>query len=222
MVKVHSHLKMLPASILDKCKVFEHIYVLFWGMRQQSQTVIPTLLVSDFGVLGHLWSQNDVIRTWFRLTANSNCFLHLHHTYAKCLSTLICCPWEYGRSLRQLCPPYLAHTLWFWVTCGVKMMTLCHSWGWQPTWTASCIQIMYIKSDWAHWYAVHGYMVVASNTYIHLTWLIFCGSGSLVESKWCHYVIVEADSHVKMLPASTSYIYKVFEHIDMLSMGKWK
>jgi hypothetical protein len=115
MVKVHSHLKLIPASILDKCKVFEHIDILFWGRRQQPQTVIPTLLVSDFGVLGHLWSQNDVITSWLRLKANSNCFLYPHHTYAKCLSTLICCPWEYGCSLKQLYPPYLAHTLWFWV-----------------------------------------------------------------------------------------------------------
>ncbi len=29
----------------------------------------------------------------------------------------------------------------------------------------------------------------------------------------------EADSHLKLLPASILDIYKVFEHIDMLSMG---
>jgi hypothetical protein len=31
--------------------------------------------------------------------------------------------------------------------------------------------------------------------------------------------MVEADSHLKLLPTSTSDIYKVFEHIDMLSIG---
>ncbi len=31
--------------------------------------------------------------------------------------------------------------------------------------------------------------------------------------------MVEADSHCKLLPASTFNIYNVFEHIDMLSMG---
>jgi hypothetical protein len=34
--------------------------------------------------------------------------------------------------------------------------------------------------------------------------------------------MVEADSHLKLLPASTSYTYTVFEHIDMLSMGIWQ
>jgi hypothetical protein len=34
-----------------------------------------------------------------------------------------------------------------------------------------------------------------------------------VESKWCHSVMVEAYSQLKLLPASTLYIYKVFEHI---------
>jgi hypothetical protein len=32
-------------------------------------------------------------------------------------------------------------------------------------------------------------------------------------------VMVEADSQHKLLPASTLDIYKMFEHIDMLSMG---
>jgi hypothetical protein len=31
--------------------------------------------------------------------------------------------------------------------------------------------------------------------------------------------MVEADSHLKLIPASTLDIYKVFENIDMLSMG---
>jgi hypothetical protein len=31
--------------------------------------------------------------------------------------------------------------------------------------------------------------------------------------------VVEADSHLKLLPTSISDIYKVFEHIDMLSIG---
>jgi hypothetical protein len=39
------------------------------SIQQQPYTVIPTLFGSDFGVLGHLWSQNDVIMSWLRLTA---------------------------------------------------------------------------------------------------------------------------------------------------------
>ena len=35
----------------------------------QPYTVKPTLLVLDFGVLGHL-CQNDVIMSWLRLTAS--------------------------------------------------------------------------------------------------------------------------------------------------------
>jgi hypothetical protein len=62
-------------------------------------------------------------------------------------------------------------------------------------------------------------MAVASNSYTHTTWLIIWGSGSLVESKLYHYIMVEADSHLKLLPESTSCIYKEFEHIDMLFWG---
>jgi hypothetical protein len=67
--------KLLPASILDIYKVFEHIGMLSIGKWYQPYTVIPTLLVSDFGALGHLWSRNDVIMSCLRLTATSNCFL---------------------------------------------------------------------------------------------------------------------------------------------------
>jgi hypothetical protein len=58
------HLKLPPTSILDIYKVFEHINMLSMGMQYQPCTVITTLLGSDFGVLGHLWSQNDVIMSW--------------------------------------------------------------------------------------------------------------------------------------------------------------
>jgi hypothetical protein len=34
--------------------------------------------------------------------------------------------------------------------------------------------------------------------------------------------MVEADSHLKLLPASILDIYNVLKHIDMLSMGIWQ
>jgi hypothetical protein len=57
MVEANSHLKLLPTSILDMCKVFEHIDILSTCMKYQPYTVIPTILLgSHFGVLVHLWS----------------------------------------------------------------------------------------------------------------------------------------------------------------------
>ena len=53
MVEADSHLKLLPPSILDIYKVFKHIDTLSIGIWWQPYTVIPTLLGSDFGVLGH-------------------------------------------------------------------------------------------------------------------------------------------------------------------------
>ena len=155
-----SHLNLFPPSILDIYKVFEHIDMLSIGIRQQPYTVIlPTLLGSDFGDLGHLWSQ---------------------------------------------------------------MMSLRHVWGWQPPQTASRIHIWHIQSVWAHSYAVHRRRVAALHSYIHPTWLRLWESGSLVQPKWWHNVMSEADpSHLKLLPASILDIYKVFDHIDidMRSIG---
>jgi hypothetical protein len=61
MVEADSHLELLPTSIVDLYKVIDHIDMLSIGIKYQPYTVIPTLLDSEFGVLGHLWSQNDVI-----------------------------------------------------------------------------------------------------------------------------------------------------------------
>ncbi len=81
MVEAESHLTLLFTSILDIYKVFERIDILTMGIQYQPKTVIPTLLGSDFGVLGHLWSQNDVIMSWLRLTAISNCVMYPQLTY---------------------------------------------------------------------------------------------------------------------------------------------
>jgi hypothetical protein len=53
MVEADSLLKLLPASILDMNKVFGHIDMLSIGIWQQLYIFTPTLLGSDFGVLGH-------------------------------------------------------------------------------------------------------------------------------------------------------------------------
>ena len=110
-----------------------HWYAVHWYTAAALYSYTnSTSLGSDFGLLGHLWSQNDVIMSRLRLTATSNCFPHPYYTYTKCLSTLICCAWTTSSSLTQLYPSYLDQILGFWVTCGVKMMSLRQGWGWGP------------------------------------------------------------------------------------------
>jgi hypothetical protein len=55
MVEADSHLKLLPPSILDINKAFEHIDMLFIAYGS-SLTQLSTLLGSDVGVLGQVWS----------------------------------------------------------------------------------------------------------------------------------------------------------------------
>ena len=151
------------------------------------------------------------------------------------------------------------------------MMSLHNGWGWQPTQTTFCIDIVHFQSVSAHWYAVHRHMVAVLHSYTHPTWLrvwVLChlrswndvimswlrltttsnclshwyetytnclsnccavhwhkaaalcrsahptwlrfwGSGSLVGSKWCHYVMVEVDNHLLLLSTSILNMYKV-------------
>jgi hypothetical protein len=53
MVEADSHLKLLPTSILDIYKVFEHIDMMSIGIQSELCTVLPTVIGSDFWVLGH-------------------------------------------------------------------------------------------------------------------------------------------------------------------------
>jgi hypothetical protein len=106
--------------------------------------------------------------------------------------------------------------LGFWVTCRAEMMILRHGWGWQPPQIPFPIHIRDIQSVWAHWYAVQRHSVLALYNYTHPTWLRFWGSMSHVDPKWFHYLMVEADSHLKPHPPSKLDTYKVFQHIDIL------
>ncbi len=76
MVDADTHLKLPPTFILDIYKGIEHIDMLSMGIQYHPYTVKLTLLGSDFGVLGHLWSQNDEIMSWLRLIVTSNCLPH--------------------------------------------------------------------------------------------------------------------------------------------------
>ncbi len=57
--------------------MFGHVNMLSMGTQYQAYTVIPTQHGSDFGVLGHLWNQNDVIMSWLRLTAMPHTATHI-------------------------------------------------------------------------------------------------------------------------------------------------
>ena len=57
MVEADSHFKPLLPSILDIYKVIEHIDMLVKGIQElQPYTDIPTLLGTDFAILGHMLS----------------------------------------------------------------------------------------------------------------------------------------------------------------------
>ena len=68
MVEADSHLKQLPASILDIIyTVFEHRHrYAVHRHRVAALGYTHTLVGSDFG---NLWSQNDIFMSWLRLTA---------------------------------------------------------------------------------------------------------------------------------------------------------
>ena len=171
-------------------------------------------------MLGHLLTWNDFITSLLRLSPTSNLLLasilEIYKVFEH-IDMFFC---------RHIVAALYSYNLPNWLRFGgsvshveSKMMSLRHCWGWQPPQTDSPIFLRHIKSVWAHWYAVHRHTAAALYSYTHPIWVRFWGSGSHVESKWCHYIMVEADSYIKLHPASIWDINTVVEHIDMLFIG---
>ncbi len=60
------------------------------GMLSQGHMGAPLYLYTSkvgprFWNLGHLWTENDVIASWLRLTSTIDCFTHPYKTYKMCL-----------------------------------------------------------------------------------------------------------------------------------------
>ena len=61
MVEAAIQIKLLPTSILDIIKVFEHTGELSIGIQKQPYTLYWPMIDSDLIMMGYLVSENDVI-----------------------------------------------------------------------------------------------------------------------------------------------------------------
>jgi hypothetical protein len=122
-----SHLKLLPASILDIYKVFDHIDIdmLSIGIWKQPYSVIlPTLLGSDFGVLGHLSKQMMSLRhIWGWQPPQTASRIHIRHIQS------VWAHW-YAVHTRMVAalPSYSTHPTWlrFWCSGSLVHPKRCH------------------------------------------------------------------------------------------------
>jgi hypothetical protein len=105
---------------------------------------------------------------------------------------------------------YLTRIWAFWVTWQVQMMSLPHGRGSHPIQTAFHIHIRHIQIVWAIGMLSQGHI-----------WLRFLKSGSLVELKWCHYLMVKAHILFILLPTSILDMYKLFELLVCCLKGTW-
>jgi hypothetical protein len=127
-------------------------------------------------------------------TIHSNLLSPWGHTLEKIRHVV----WDrYGGSLVAALNSH-THTTWlrYWGSGslgGVKMMPLCHGWGWKPPQTVSPIHLSrHIQSVWAHWYAVHRHTVAALHSHTHTTWLRFWALGHL----WSWYVVITSQLRI--------------------------
>jgi hypothetical protein len=76
---------------------------------------------------------------------------HIHIRHAKYIGAhWYAVHWHMVAALHSFTHPSWRRLFGFWVTCGIKIIWLCHGWGWQPPQTASHIHIRHIQCSWAH------------------------------------------------------------------------
>ena len=204
----------LPCSYSHPSKTYTKWWstlISYPSAYKRPYTVIPTLLCSELGFWVTCGGKILSLRHgWGWQPPQTATPIHIAHT--KCLTTLIGCPLAYSSNLTQFYPSYFPQIMGFLGhLCGVKLMSLRHAghgWGWHPPETASPFHIRHIQSVGAHWYDVHWHTAVALHSYTHPTCLRFWGFVPLVKSKWCNFIMVEADRHLKLLPLSILDMYK--------------
>ena len=136
----------------------------------------------------------------------------------KVFEPMVCCLKGMWVHPYTVTPAKLAPALGIRVTWGMRMMQ-CNGWGWYPPQTASYIHIRDIKNVWVIVMLFQGRAPLYH--YIGQVGPRLGDSGSLVEQKSCHNLMVEADIHLRPLHASILYIYKVFQLLVGCLKGIW-
>ncbi len=191
------------------------------GIRFYPYTVSPAVLAPDLGSQGHLWSENDAVMPWFRLISTSDHFTHPYLTYKKCLSRWYAVSRQYGCTFILLPWPSWPQIWEDKVTWGVKMMP-CN------VMVEADIHLRPLHTSIFDIYKLfEPILCCLKGIWLHpyrYTWKVgprFGKSGSLVEWKWCHNAMVEADIHLRLLHTSIFDIHKVFEPLLCCLKAIW-
>ena len=130
---------------------------------------------------------------------------------------------QVGPIFGQLALPSCPQNWEFWFTCGVKMMSLCHIWGWYLPQTTAYIHIGHIKSVWAINMMSQWHMGAPSCScrYSSQVGPRFGKRASLVEWEWCHSVMVETNIQLILLHTFILDIYKVLVPLLCCLKGIW-
>ncbi len=147
----------------------------------QHYIIIPATLTPDFGILGHLWSVNDTIAWWLRLSSNSD-RPHPYKTWTMSLMYWHAVSRAYRCTHIPLHRPSHPQSLAFWDTSRIEMMQLHLGWGSNPPQTASHIHTRHIQSVWAigmlsHWHMGSPLYRYTGQFGLRISIFVTCGVG---------------------------------------------
>jgi len=132
---------------------------------------------------------------------------------------MLSCQGSYGCTFELLCWPICLQIWGIRAHLWSQTMSFCHGWDLCPSQhrTTFFIRIRHMPSVWAIVMLSQGHLGASICRYTSQVGPRFGKSGSLVEWKWCHNIMVEADIHLRPLHISIVAIYKVIEPLTCCS-----
>ncbi len=223
MFEADMHSGPLHTSILDIYKVFEPLVCSLKGIWVHPYTVTPAKLAPDLGILGCLWSVKMVplSHSWVWYPPQTATHILISHTQIVCTIGMLSQE-NMGAPLYrytgQVGPRFVKlGSLVKWKRCHYIMSEAdIHL---RPLHTS--IFDLYKGFELLVHILSKGHMGASLYRYTGQVGPKFGDSGSLVEWKWCHYVVIEADIPLRPLHTSLLCIYKVFEALVCCLKGMW-
>ncbi len=191
MVEAAIHLRLVHASILDIYRVFEPLVCCLKGIWLHPYTITPAKLPPDLGSQCH----NIIVEADIYLRLLHTSILDIYKVFeplVSCLKSILLHP--YTVKAAKLAPDL---GIQFHSRSGndatASLLRLIF------TSDTSYIHIRHIQSVWDFGILSQGHMVAPSFRYTDQAGPRFGDSGSLVEWKWCHNVMVEADIQAPLI-----------------------
>ncbi len=150
-LRLQTHMEWSPHPLHTYTRCLSSFICCGWEDWISIMLLLQSLLshVFEFGkILGESPAPNGVMMQWLRLQTHMEWSPHPLHTYARCLTSLICCGWEDWTSIMLLPQKQniFIRVFEFGWNCGwLPCAKWCNDWDTRPSWNGPHILFIHMR-----------------------------------------------------------------------------